>query len=356
MVRTRRHERVRSSLLGAVCEAFWSMDGVSGPGEMQSKTRERSSMPQRHAMRERPALWFPSMDLLEACTAFLRVHEQGSFTRGAAASGAAQSVVSRRILALERHVGGALFDRATRRAVLTPLGRELLPAVRRLVDSADSLEQEIAVAATRPFRLALPEYCTTASTAGFVARAASMGLELDVRRSPAATRRELARSGEVRASVVPAPPIDAIWAVPLGLAAARQHDGGAIHLDSLRPERLGDLTMASIHLQEEDDVPHIRDTLLRLRDSHALLPSQVVVTANLVTAVVAAHRSNDFLLCSPEQSAELGLHWHPIADTTLQRCYSVLGELPEDVRLLDSDLWTGIAECLGAGAVRAPGE
>lgn len=65
---------------------------------------------------------------------FVQVGERGSFTLGAAAAGVPQPVVSRRIAALERHLGGLLFDREGRRAALTPFGRDLLPSARRLVE------------------------------------------------------------------------------------------------------------------------------------------------------------------------------------------------------------------------------
>ena len=48
------------------------------------------------------------MDLVGGCRAFVSVSELGSFTRGSAAAGIAQPVASRRISALERHLGERL--------------------------------------------------------------------------------------------------------------------------------------------------------------------------------------------------------------------------------------------------------
>jgi len=67
------------------------------------------------------------MDLIGGCRAFVCVSETGSFTEGAAVAGIPQPVASRRIAALERHLGERLFDRSTRRARLTPFGRDMLP-------------------------------------------------------------------------------------------------------------------------------------------------------------------------------------------------------------------------------------
>ncbi|MQS10540.1 helix-turn-helix domain-containing protein, partial [Streptomyces alkaliphilus] len=61
------------------------------------------------------------MDLVEACRAFVYVSERNSFTVGAAAAGVSQSVASRRVAALERHLGRSLFERGSRRTTPTPV-------------------------------------------------------------------------------------------------------------------------------------------------------------------------------------------------------------------------------------------
>ena len=65
------------------------------------------------------------MDLPAACRVFVSVGERATFTLGAAAASVPQSVASRRIAALEKHLGVHLFDRTTRRAALTPFGQDL---------------------------------------------------------------------------------------------------------------------------------------------------------------------------------------------------------------------------------------
>jgi phytoene dehydrogenase-like protein len=66
------------------------------------------------------------MDLLGACTAFVHVSDRGSFTHGAAAARIPQPVASRRIAALEKHLGAPLFDRTTRSPTLTQFGHAVL--------------------------------------------------------------------------------------------------------------------------------------------------------------------------------------------------------------------------------------
>lgn len=69
-------------------------------------------------------------------------------------------MASRRVAALEKHLGGRLFDRSTRRAVLTQFGRDMLPVARRLLHAAEELEHDAARAVLRPLSLAVPDTCT----------------------------------------------------------------------------------------------------------------------------------------------------------------------------------------------------
>ncbi len=67
------------------------------------------------------------MDLIEALRAFRMVAAESSFTRGAERCGVPQPVVSRRVAALERRLGGPLLERSTRSVSLTALGTRVLP-------------------------------------------------------------------------------------------------------------------------------------------------------------------------------------------------------------------------------------
>ena len=87
----------------------------------------------------------PDIELRLLATLIAIVDEQ-SFSRAAARLGYTQSTVSQHIAALERAVGGAVFDRprGPRPARLTPLGsvvlnhgRDLLAGAQRLTDSVD---------------------------------------------------------------------------------------------------------------------------------------------------------------------------------------------------------------------------
>ncbi|PZA19758.1 LysR family transcriptional regulator, partial [Modestobacter versicolor] len=116
------------------------------------------------------------MDVLAGCRAFVDVSAHGTFTVGAAAGGIPQSVASRRIAALEGHLGGKLFDRTSRQVRLTPFGRDMLPSARRLVELADAMAEQARSARRRPFRLVLPEVCAAPVLAQLVLDARRAGL------------------------------------------------------------------------------------------------------------------------------------------------------------------------------------
>ncbi|MFD0919936.1 LysR family transcriptional regulator [Saccharopolyspora rosea] len=290
------------------------------------------------------------MDLIAGCRAFVGVSDTGSFTRGAAAARIPQSVASRRIAALERHLGGRLFDRSTRRAALTPFGREVLPAARRLVQLAEALEQDARRARRRPMRIAVPETCTTRALAELDSEARSHEVFLEFRPAAPAERAELVRRHDVRAALAAVPPEDGAWRVPLGVAGAAALGPGAVYLESLRVGRSGRTPRRRVWIQPEDDVPHIRDRLTRLRDAVGLPPAQVVAADAVTAAVAEVLGSADLLLCSPQQARELGLHWRPLGEIDLARGFEITAAFGDDVERLRAPLWSAIAQCLGAGS------
>ncbi|MEU6057893.1 LysR family transcriptional regulator [Streptomyces sp. NPDC047097] len=256
------------------------------------------------------------MDLVGACRTFVAVSDHGGFTGGAAAAGVSQPVASRRVAALEDHLGEPLFERSVRRAVLTPFGREMLPYARRLVEDADGLLHEAAAARRRPWRLAVPETCTTGGLARLVARARDLGMNLDPRPERPARRAELLLARRVRAALLAVPEHEAVWAVPLGLATAQDPGVRRIHLETLRLGRTTRGPARRVWLQPEDDVPHLRDPLTRLRDALGLRPGQLAVAADLTAAAAEVLAACDLLLCSAPEADRLGLHWRPLGETT----------------------------------------
>ncbi|WP_410662306.1 LysR family transcriptional regulator [Amycolatopsis sp. lyj-84] len=287
------------------------------------------------------------VDLIGSCRAFVSVSEAGTFTAGAAIARIPQPVASRRIAALERHFGERLFDRSTRRARLTPFGRDMLPSAKRLVTLADAMEHDAQRAKLRPLRLAMPETCPTRELAELDAAARALDVFLEFRQAPPRERAELVRTQEVRAALTAVPAEEGVWRVPLGVAGGGRPRTGSFHLETLRVGRSG-RTPRRVWIQPEDDVPHLRDRLFRIRDSVGLRPAQVAVADSLTAAAAAVYGSDDLLLCSTAQAVELGLAWQPIGEIRLARGFEITAGLGEDAQRLRARLWSDIARCLGA--------
>ncbi|MFD8533174.1 LysR family transcriptional regulator [Streptosporangium canum] len=289
------------------------------------------------------------MDVLGAWRAFVNVSERGSFTEGAAATRVPQSVASRRIAALEKHFGERLFDRSSRGAMLTQFGRDMLPSAKRLVRLADDMEYEAERAKLNPLRLAVPDICTVRDLARLDADARRIGIYLDFHAAPPAARAELVRSREVRAALTAVPPSDAIWSVRLGLAGATDLLSATVYVETLRAGRAAQSSRRSrIWIQPEDDVPHIRDRMFRIRDAVGLQPAQVTVSATLTAATAEVLGSTDLLLCSSKQAEELALHWRPVGEIQLVRGFDVSAAVGDDAERVRARLWEAIAHCLGA--------
>ncbi|MFI9509168.1 LysR family transcriptional regulator [Nocardia sp. NPDC052566] len=288
------------------------------------------------------------MDLVAACKAFVAVSGHGSFTAGAAVARIPQSVASRRIAALEQRFGTRLLERTSRSATLTPFGREMLPSARRLVELAETMERTAAHAKMRPFRLAIPDTGGTLLRARLVADSRQRGVPLELRMATPGERAELVRTQEVHAALVSVPPDQGSWRVPLGIADTGGPYGTPLYLETLRAGRAErDTRRRRIALQPEDDVPHIRDRITRLRDALGLQPVQVFVGASLVTAAAEVLESGDLLLCSPKQADELGMHWRPIGELELARGYDIAAAHREDAERVRTLSSAAIARCLG---------
>lgn len=293
------------------------------------------------------------MDLVGCCRAFVSVTEAGSFTAGAAAARIPQPVASRRVAALERHLGERLFDRSAFRIRLTPFGRDMLLSAKRLVHLADAMEHDAQRAKLRPLLLAVPDICTTRALAELDAEARVHDIFLEFRPAAPGERAELARTQDVRAAITAVPEDVAVWTVPLGLATGGEPQANVIYLDTLRAGRAG-RSPRRVWIQQEDDVPHLRDRVLRVRDSVGLLPAQVGVADSLTSAVAAVYTSSDLLLCSAAQADELDLHWRPLGEIDLARGFDIAAALGDDAERLRTRLRAGIARCLGATTEEDP--
>jgi hypothetical protein len=155
----------------------------------------------------------------------------------------------------------------------------------------------------------------------------------------------LVHSQQVRAALLAIPGDEARWSVPLGLAGELKVS--RVYVATLRPSRSRAGAARRIWIQPEDDVPHIRDPLTRLRDAVGLRPAQVAVAPDLTSAAAETLCSRDLLLCSRDQADDLGLTWRPIGDLTLTRGFTLAAAPAVNVDLFDTHLSDAVARCLG---------
>ncbi len=79
---------------------------------------------------------------LSSLETFIVVAEELHFRRAAELLHLQPSTVSNTISQLERHYGVLLFERTSRKVVLTPAGRHLVERARDILNRADALETE----------------------------------------------------------------------------------------------------------------------------------------------------------------------------------------------------------------------
>lgn len=83
------------------------------------------------------------MDRLSAMKLFVRVAEMGSFSAVAQQMGAARSLVTRQVAALEAHLGTKLIARSTRSLTLTSAGTAYLEKCRVILNLVEAAETDI---------------------------------------------------------------------------------------------------------------------------------------------------------------------------------------------------------------------
>ncbi|MFE5402494.1 LysR family transcriptional regulator [Streptomyces sp. NPDC056580] len=318
------------------------------------------------------------MDLLAHLEAYVATVDETSFSRAADRLGIAQPLLSRRIKTLESRFGGLLFDRSRRQVATTELGMLLLPYARDVLDRAQRLDQAARSAQRAQVRIVgVPADCAPAELARVIRAGAERGSTLGVRELPPQEREARLADGSLAFALQRVPPEHAAYRVPLGLASAPPPDagrpahaapGGArgrpVHLEDLRPRRLGPATGARtaplpILTLAEDDVPYARDRLGRAA-ARSGLPEQLVRPAGpAATALAETLAGRAVLLCDEPFARRHGADWAPLADAALHRGYEVRGtprQQSGDVpQWLSAALAAAAGASTGARAARRPG-
>src|SRR6266478_1859497 len=124
-----------------------------------------------------------SEPMLEAMATFVSVVEARGFSASARRLGVQKTTVSRRVLALEQHLGGKLLHRTTREIRLTEVGSKFYDRAASIIREAR--EAEAAIRATRgelsgTLRINMPEMLADATIVAFVSAHPRVAIELDL--------------------------------------------------------------------------------------------------------------------------------------------------------------------------------
>lgn len=262
------------------------------------------------------------MDLVEGLRGFAAVAAEGSFTRGAARCGQPQPVVSRRIAALEDHLGVRLFHRSSRQVEITTDGRRLLAQAESILTQIDVLEHSFNA---RPrLVLAVPTDLAPASRAAI--RRGLPDREVHFLEALPQDREHAVRTGTADLGVVPADAAAAEITIALGIA---YHDRGAgpIHaLDQLRgsphdhtaPPRV-------LAVLPEADVVSLRQALLTASAAVGLRADQVRFLDDEAEAWTQLHQHDHVVLCTADEAERQRLSWCRLTSDSLARTYQVNG-------------------------------
>src|SRR5690349_7830385 len=83
------------------------------------------------------------MDRLEAMSVIVAVTETGSFSAASRKLGTPVATISRKVAELEARLNAELFQRTSRRVLLTDAGRSYIEACRRIIEQVDDAEREV---------------------------------------------------------------------------------------------------------------------------------------------------------------------------------------------------------------------
>ncbi|NGZ99983.1 LysR family transcriptional regulator [Nocardioides sp. W3-2-3] len=173
---------------------------------------------------------FPAWISWRPCARSARSLTSAGFTRGAEACGQPQPVASRRVAALERHLGVSLLRRSSRKVDLTAEGERLLPLADDVLAGVERIERAFGDAGG--LVVAVPEGVAAASRAAV--RRGLPGLRVGFAVADPPARETALRTGAAALALLPAAPDAADVLVPLGIAHVDSRPPRTFHLDGLR--------------------------------------------------------------------------------------------------------------------------
>src|SRR4051794_23622294 len=207
---------------------------------------------------------------------FLALSRTLNFTRAAEECNVSQPALTRAVQALEAELGGELIRRERAQSHLTELGRRMLPLMQQCYDAAVSAKSLAKAVQTNEVALLPIAISNSVSLSSFVPPVAELfrtypGLQLKIRRGPAAEVLEMLKGGEVELAI--AGPLGTAWERLDSWALFEEQMVVAVHRDH-RLSRVNDIGVR--HLAGEHLVVRsgceMEAALAALLEEHGVVP------------------------------------------------------------------------------------
>ncbi|SDT01922.1 LysR family transcriptional regulator [Microlunatus soli] len=280
------------------------------------------------------------MDLLLHLRGFVAVADQLSVSRAAEELGVDQPLLSRRLRALEDHLGVRLVDRSRRQIALSDTGAALLPRARALLDQADHLVAGVTAISTPAFRLTVPGSVEPDVLARLVGMLQRQRIETRV---VAGDDHELPESPGWRIEHTTSTAAD--WTVELGISGTIGSRSNGVRIGDLRPHR-GSRQHRELLITDEDDHAGFLDAVRTVADRSGVSPRLIRRTTSAIAR--AGLIADQAVIITSRRNAERhGLNWTRLLDPELKQWFRLIERDPIPSALQDGPLRQRVLTMIG---------